>query len=475
MNLQIPYTRPPAVDKTTQQLALLSSCLAFIIVILDVSVVNVALKSLHAEFPSTIAYLEWVVSGYTLTFAAFLLTAGALGDRFGPKKVFIVGFIIFAVTSFLCGIAHDLTALIIYRLMQGLGAALVVPASLAIVHQSFPEQDERSRAIGLWAASGGMALALGPVFGGLLISLTHWRAIFFVNVPIALVGSILAWQCVKADTGNTAGRVIDILGQILAALALGGFTLALIQVGSNGLRAPLVIGGAIVFLFAGPAFIYVQNRKAHPMLPLSLFKNAHFSASCLIGILVNFAFYGLIFLFSLFFQYAWTYSPLDTGLAFLPMTGSIMIANLLCGKLMVKHGYRAVLTGGIVLAALGYLSMMPFVADGVYVHIGAQFVIAGAGIGLAVPAMTNAMVSSTAPRFIGVASGVLNASRQIGGLIGVASMGLIIGDVSAERFASGMAPALRWSIAALAVGGVISFVGLRRTAGVTTAPSPGTS
>jgi DHA2 family methylenomycin A resistance protein-like MFS transporter len=451
-----------------RKLALLSSCLAFVIVILDVSVVNVALKSLHAQFPSTIDYLEWVVNGYTLTFAAFLLTAGALGDRYGPKKVFIVGFIIFAITSLLCGVAHNLTALIVYRLMQGLGAALVVPASLAIVHQTFPEKNARSRAISLWAASGGMALAFGPVFGGLLISLTHWRAIFFVNVPIALVGSILAWRCVKADAVNPAGRAIDISGQVLAVLALGGFTLALIQVGANGLRAPLVIGGALLFMAAGPAFVVVQAKKAHPMLPLSLFKNAHFTAACLVGILVNFAFYGLIFLFSLFFQYSWAYSPLNTGLAFLPMTGSIMIANLLCGKLMVKHGYRAVLIGGIFLAALGYLSMMPFVADGAYWHIGAQFILAGLGIGLAVPAMTNAMVSATEARFIGVASGVLNASRQIGGLIGVASMGLIIGDISAERFSSGMVPALAWSIAALAVGGVISVIGLRQTAAVPT-------
>ena len=450
-------------NQTRKTLALLSSCLAFIIVILDVSVVNVALKSLHAEFPSTISHLEWVVNGYTLTFAAFLLTAGALGDQYGPKKIFIVGFILFAAASFLCGVAHDLTALIAYRLLQGLGAALVVPASLAIVNQTFPDKNARSRAISLWAASGGMALALGPVFGGVLISFTGWRAIFFVNVPIALLGSIIAWRCVKDDLGNTAGRVVDVSGQMLAALALGGFTLALIQVGSSGLHSPQVIGGLILFVLSSVAFVYVENHKTHPMLPLYLFRNSHFASSSLIGILVNFAFYGLIFLFSLFFQYAWGYSPLDTGLAFLPMTGSIMIANLSCGKLMVKYGYRSVLIYGILLAALGYLSMIPFVGDGNYLHIGLQFIIAGFGIGLAVPAMTNAMVSSTEPRFIGVASGVLNASRQIGGLIGVASMGLIVGDITPERFVGGMVPALLYSIAALCVGSAISFIGLRKT------------
>lgn len=449
-------------DQTRKTLALLASCLAFIIVILDVSVVNVALKSLHAEFPSTIAQLEWVINGYTLTFAAFLLTAGALGDQLGPKKVFIAGFVLFALASFLCGVAPNLLALIIYRLLQGLGAALVVPASLAIVNQTFPEKNARSRAISVWAAAGGMALALGPVFGGLLISIASWRAIFFVNVPIALAGSLIAWRCVRQDGANTAGRVIDISGQILAALALGGLTLALIQVGSSGVGSPLVIGGVGLFGVSSLAFVYVENSKKQPMLPLHLFKNSHFACSSLIGILVNFAFYGLIFLFSLFFQYAWSYSPLDTGLAFLPMTGSIMIANLLCGKLMVNHGYRAVLACGSLLAAFGYLSMLPFVGDGRYAHIGVQFVIAGFGIGLAVPAMTNAMVSSTEQRFIGIASGVLNASRQIGGLIGVALIGLIVGGVTPERFASGMVPALLCSIAALSIGSVISVVGLRK-------------
>ena len=449
-------------DQTRKTLALLSSCLAFVIVILDVSVVNVALKSLHAEFPSTIAQLEWVVNGYTLTFAAFLLTAGALGDQLGPKKVFIAGFVLFALASFLCAVAPDLLALIIYRLLQGLGAALVVPASLAIVNHTFPEKNARSRAISVWAASGGMALALGPVFGGLLISIASWRAIFLVNVPIALVGSIIAWRCVNQHDTNTAGRVIDMSGQILAALALGGFTLALIQVGSSGVRSPLVIGGMSLFVLTGLAFVYVENNKEHPMLPLYLFKNSHFACSSVIGILVNFAFYGLIFLFSLFFQYAWSYSPLDTGLAFLPMTGSIMIANLLCGKLMVNHGYRTVLACGSLLAAFGYLAMVPFVGDERYAHIAVQFVIAGFGIGLTVPAMTNAMVSSTEPRFIGIASGVLNASRQIGGLIGVASIGLIVGGVTPERFAGGMIPALLCSIAALSIASAISVVGLRK-------------
>lgn len=446
---------------TERNLALLASCLAFVIVILDVSVVNVALKALHAEFPGTLTELEWVVNGYTLTFAAFLLTAGALGDQFGPKKIFIVGFLLFAAASFLCGIARGMPELIAYRLLQGLGAALVVPASLALINQAFPERDARSRAIGLWAAAGGMALALGPVFGGLLIALTGWRAIFLVNVPIALVGSCIAWRHVADGRAEAPGRVVDLAGQALAALALGGFTLALIQAGASGLRSAAVIGGLLVFAAAGCAFVHVENTTRDPMLPLELFRNRHFTSAALIGVLVNFAFYGLIFLFSLFFQYAWAFSPLGTGLAFLPMTGAIMVANLLCGKLMVKHGYRKVLLGGLALAGLGYLAIVPFVGGGAYAPIGVPLAVAGFGIGLAVPALTNAMVSSTSARFIGVSSGVLNAARQIGGLIGVGAMGLIAGEVGGKRVAGGIVPALLCALAALAVAGAIAAAGLR--------------
>ncbi|HDS1695660.1 MULTISPECIES: MFS transporter [Pseudomonas] len=424
-----------------RKLSLASACLAFVIVILDVSVVNVALQQIYTQFEGSLAHLEWVVNGYTLTFASFLLTTGSLGDRFGPKRVFLVGFALFALASWLCGTADSLTLLIAFRLLQGIGAALVVPASLAIVNQTFPDANERSRAIGLWAAAGGMALALGPVFGGVLISMFGWRSIFYVNIPIAALGITIAYVFVQEKT-TLVERNIDIAGQVLAVAALGCLTYALIQVNSYGLQSQEVLLSAAGFIGASALFIVVERRVAAPMLPLYLFANKQFATSAVIGILVNFAFYGLVFLFSLYFQYSWHYSPLQTGLALLPMTGAIMLANLYSAKLMVRSGFRKTLLIGTGLAALGYACIVPLLGGHGYGAMVVQIVVAGFGIGLAVPSVTNAMVSSADSQHIGVASGVLNASRQIGGLIGVAFMGLVLGDFAAESFDQGMGPAL---------------------------------
>lgn len=424
-----------------KKLSLASACLAFVIVILDVSVVNVALQQIYGEFDGMLVHLEWVVNGYTLTFASFLLTTGSLGDRFGPKRVFLVGFALFALASWMCGNAGSLTTLIVFRLLQGIGAALVVPASLAIINQSFPDANERSRAIGFWAAAGGMALALGPVFGGALISMFGWRSIFYVNIPIAALGITLAYVFVQEKT-TLADRRIDIAGQVLAVVALGCLTYALIQVNAYGVRSHEVLLSAVGFVVATALFIMVERRVAAPMLPLYLFANRQFRAAALIGIMINFAFYGLVFLFSLYFQYSWGYSPLETGLAFLPMTGAIMFANLYSAKLMVRSGFRKTLLIGTGLAAVGYAAIVPFLNGHSYGAMLIQFIVAGFGIGLAVPAVTNAMVSSADNEHIGVASGVLNASRQIGGLIGVASMGLMLGDFTPESFNRGISPAL---------------------------------
>lgn len=424
-----------------KNLSLASACLAFVIVILDVSVVNVALLQIYEQFEGSLAYLEWVVNGYTLTFASFLLTTGSLGDRFGPKRVFLVGFALFALASWLCGSADSLTSLIVFRLLQGIGAALIVPASLAIVNQTFPDANERSRAIGFWAASGGMALALGPVFGGVLISIFGWRSIFYVNIPIAALGITVAYVFVM-EKNSLIERKIDIAGQLLVVAALGCLTYALIQVNAYGLQSKEVLVSSAGFVATTALFILVERRATSPMLPLYLFSNKQFTASALIGILVNFAFYGLVFLFSLYFQHGWSYSPLQTGLAFLPMTGAIMIANLYSAKLMVRSGFRKTLLVGTSLAAVGYASIIPFLDFHSYSAMLVQFIVAGLGIGLAVPAVTNAMLSSADNQHIGVASGVLNASRQIGGLIGVASMGLMLGDFATNSFTQGIVPAL---------------------------------
>jgi MFS transporter, DHA2 family, methylenomycin A resistance protein len=442
-------------SRTRRRLALLASCLGFAVIILDVSVVNVALDRLRDDFRSSVSGLEWVVSGYTLTFAAFLLTSGSLNDRFGSKPVFQVGFVLFALASVACGLSRDLVTLVVGRIAQGVGASLLAPASIAIVNQTFENKEERNRAIGLWAAAGGLALAVGPVFGGLLISQSGWRSIFMVNVPIAALGLWLT--AVNAPkTRRLPPRRVDWFGQSTCVLALGGLTAAIIESADVGWSAPLAVGCAALFVVSGTLFLYSQSRGRDPMLPLILFRNRTFAASSAIGVAVNFAFYGLIFMFSLFFQTVWRYTPLDTGLAFLPMTAAIMCANIASGRLAARYGARPALFAGCVIAAVGYMGMAPFVAAGSYGLIALQFVIAGAGIGLAVPAMTNAMLSAVAPSQIGISSGVLNASRQIGGLLGVAATGQFLSGLTPERFATGLNSALIFASLTLTISALLS-------------------
>lgn len=461
-----------------RQLTLLAACLGFVVVILDVSVVNVATDALSQDFGASLSGLEWVINGYTLTFAACLLTSGALGDRFGPKRIFQVGFALFAVTSFACGASNTLMLLILFRIAQGVGAAVIVPSSLSIVNKTFPDQAERTKAVSMWAAAGGLALALGPVVGGVLISQFGWRSIFFVNLPVAAVGIWLTQTGAARTPARAPGqgrRSFDVPGQLLAIVGLGALTAAVIEANGLGWSSSLVEICLAVFVIALVGFVFAEKRSADPMLPLRLFSRKEFTSASLIGVLVNFSFYGLIFIFSLFFQKGWDYSPIATGLAFLPMTATIMIANLACGPLTKRYGVRAVLISGSTLAALGYLAMLPAVHSGSYLSIVVQFIIAGAGIGLVVPAITNAMLSAVDPGNAGIGSGVLNASRQFGGLIGVAVMGLLVGGVASETFLSGLQFALIAAAVALLVSALLSAFGIHQVSARTkaaAAPKP---
>ncbi|MFE9427485.1 MFS transporter [Kitasatospora sp. NPDC006697] len=452
---------------------LFAACLGFVVVILDVSVVNVATKALGAEFGGSLSGLEWVINGYTLTFAAFLLTAGAMGDRYDPKRIFTAGFALFALTSLACGAAPTLVALIAARVLQGVGAAMIVPSSLSLVNTNFPEPAARTRAVSLWAAAGGLALALGPVVGGLLVDSLGWRSIFYVNVPIAAVGIVLIRRYARpaAAKDGSRRRSLDLPGQLLAVAALGAFTGAIVEANVLGWTSATVLGCLAAFLVATGALIAVERRSGDPMLPLHLFGRRTFSATSLIGVLLNFAFYGLIFIFSLFFQQIWNYSPITAGLAFLPMTAAVMTANLCCGPLVRRFGARPVLITGSVLAAVGYLAIAPAVGHGSYAVLVAQFVVAGYGIGLVVPSMTNAMLGSVEPANAGIASGVLNASRQLGGLIGVAVMGLLVGQATSAHFLTGLRAALVAAGAALAVCAVLSAWGVRRRTVAPAAPA----
>ena len=404
---------------------LLATSLGFGVVQLDVSVVNVAINPIGADLGGGVAALQWVVNAYTLAFAGLILTAGALGDRIGAKRVFVAGFALFTLASAACGLAPDLGILIAARAVQGVGAAVLVPCSLTLLNHAFPAAGERARAVGLWAAGASAALSAGPLLGGVLTATLGWRAIFFINAPIGVAGILvtLHWA---GETSRTATRGIDLPGQLAAVVALTALAGAVIEGGQRGLASPLVLAGFAVAVLAGVAFGVIEARSARPMLPLRLFRAPSFAAASAIGLLVNVAFYGLLFVLSLFFQRAQHHSALVTGLAFAPMTVAIIAANLISSRLARRLGARWLIVVGAVLMGLGCAGLLGFGAGASYGALVAQLVALGFGLGLVVPAMTAALLGGVARERSGVASGTLNTARQTGSVLGVALFGALV-------------------------------------------------
>lgn len=443
------------------RMTLIGSSLGFVVVLLDISVVNVALDAFRSNFSTNVAGLEWVVNAYTLVFAALLLTAGALGDRFGARRIFLVGFLLFTMASLACGLAPTLIALIGARIVQGAGAALLVPNSLSLIQQAFPGQEQRSRAIGWWGASGGIALAAGPVAGGLLVAHFGWRSIFLINLPIGLIGLAMMLRFARPSPPNSQ-RTLDLPGQAAAIVALTALATALIDAGHFGWTHPRIIGALVAAAVATLVFVVVEAKKAAPMVPLTLFQSRGFTIASVSGILVNFAYYGLIFVFSLFFQWQLKFTPEQTGLAFLPMTVVLMAVNIIAGRLITRIGARRLMVLGQALAAVGYLLLIPALKADSYTMLIVPMLMAASGIALMVPTMTNVTLSSVDPSRAGIASGVLNTARQVGGMLGVAVCGYLVRDTTPSAFAHGMYLSLFAAVALLVFGGLLSFFGLER-------------
>jgi DHA2 family methylenomycin A resistance protein-like MFS transporter len=421
--------------------ALLATSLGFGVVQLDVSVVNVAIKPIGADLGGGVSGLQWVVGAYTVAFAALILSAGALGDRIGARRVFVAGFTLFTVASAACGLAPALGFLIAARAVQGVGAALLVPCSLSLLNHAYRDPEERARAVGLWAAGASVALSAGPLIGGVLTSSLGWRSIFFINAPIGLAGIVLTLRF-ATETPRAADRGIDLPGQLTAALALVALAGAMIEGGQRGFASWLVLTGFAVAAVALAAFVRIESRRRQPMLPLSLFRSRTFSASSAIGIVINVAFYGLIFVLSLYFQTTRHYSVLLTGLAFAPTTAAVFAANLLAGRLARIAGRRTVLAGAALLLAAGLGGLLVIGPDTGYPTIVAQLVVVGAGLGLIVPVMTAALLGSVDRGHSGVASGTLNTARQTGSVVGVG----LFGSLAAGHLVSGLRLALVISI-----------------------------
>jgi MFS transporter, DHA2 family, methylenomycin A resistance protein len=439
-----------------QGLVLAAVTLAFGVIQLDVSVVNVAVKPIGAALGGGITGLQWVVDAYTLTFAALILSAGALGDRRGAKRVLLGGFALFTLASAACGLVPTIGALIAARAVQGIGAAALGACSLALLNYTFPGERQRAHAVGLWTAGGAAALAAGPLIGGLLIAAVGWRSIFFINVPLGAAGWWLTARY-AAETPPARDRDMDLPGQLAAVVTLTALAGATIEAGSAGFGSPAVLGGYALALAAGTVFVLVERARPRPMLPLWLFRSRTFSAAACSGLLINIVFYGLIFTFSLYLQRHEGWSPLATGLAFLPVTALIMASDLAAGRAIPRFGTRRVgLAGGLLMGA-GCLAMFGLLS----VHLAALVAtlvaalsVTGFGIGLIVTAITSALLGSVDKSWSGIASGTLTAFRQTGSVLGVALFGSLLasrGATAGLRAASAIAVVLIAAAAGLII------------------------
>jgi DHA2 family methylenomycin A resistance protein-like MFS transporter len=400
------------------------------------------------------------VDAYALTFAVLLLSAGVLGDRWGAKKAYLAGFFLFAVSSAACGGAQTVGQLVFARAVQGVGAALMIPPSLALLnHACAHDPFLRARAIGFWTAAGGVSIAAGPVVGGFLMGWLGWRSIFFVNLPVCLAGIILTLRV--EETERKLSEYLDWGGQLLAIIMLTGLTGAVIEIGPHGIQSPLVIGGFCVALVSGILFFRTESRSSHPMLPLYFFRLPNFSPAVIFGVIVNLTYYGVIFLLSLYLQRVKGYSPKVTGLAFLPLTATFIFSNVFSGWAMSRFGYRWPMVAGAVVTAVAFGLLGRLSASSSYYEMLPPFLLIPLGMGFAVPTMTTTILASVDKQHSGTASAVLNAARQCGGAIGVAAFGAMAAGASGH-IVHGMQIASAFSCAFLVVAAGTAALGIRR-------------
>ncbi len=403
-----------------------ATSVSYFIVLLDTSIVNVALDRISTALSISIDGLQWVTNAYTLVFAALLLTGGTLGDRLGARSVYLAGLTIFTMASAACGFATSLPMLVTARAVQGIGAAMLVPCSLKLINQACPNPEARARAIGLWVGCGGVAMAAGPVIGGVLIHLFDWRSIFFVNVPVGVAGIVMTCR-VTRDVPAQSARRFDPAGQLAAIVALAALIGVLIEGGPFGWRSPIVMGGMIVAAFAGVSFFIIESRATDAMLPLSLFRSGVFAGSTFVSMASAFVFYGLLFVASLYYQRVRAYSPLSTGLALLPMTTMVAGGGLLSNRLASLGGPRASMCIAFGLYAAGAFTLIVLVSGAPNWAAIVPLVAIGLAAGYVTPAATAPALATVEHRHAGIAAAVLNSARQSGAALGVAVFGSVIG------------------------------------------------
>ncbi len=396
-------------------------------IMLDNTVVNVALPSIQRDLKVSVAGLEWVVNAYFLTFAVLMLTGGKLADLLGRRRIFVVGLVIFTASSLACGLASSGTMLIAARAVQGVGAAMMNPATLSIITATFPAR-QRGLAMGIWVGVSAVALALGPITGGLLAEHAHWSWIFFINVPIGVFAILAARIVIRESKDSSADQRLDLPGLVTSGGALLALTYSLIEANNKGWTSPEILSLFAVAVAGLLAFVSLEKRQRAPMLDLSLFRNKTFTGANATMALVALAMFGVFFFVSLFVQNILHYSPVQAGASFLPMTLCIIFFAPVAGKLSDRIGSRWLMGGGMGLVGISLLLFSLLTQHSSFWNLFPALLVGGAGMAMAMTPTTAAAMSSVPVDKAGVGSGVLNSMRQVGGSLGVAIMGAILGS-----------------------------------------------
>jgi EmrB/QacA subfamily drug resistance transporter len=459
-------------DEQRKWWTLVAVAFGLFMIMLDNTVVNVALKSIQDDLKVSTASLEWVVNAYFLTFAVLMLSGGKLADRYGRRRIFIAGLVVFSLSSLACGLAPNGGTLIAARAVQGVGAAMMNPATLSIITATFPPR-QRGTAMGIWVGVSAVALALGPITGGLLSEHAHWGWIFFINVPIGAFAIVAARIVVRESKDTSAGQRLDLPGLAASGVGLFALTYALIEANSKGWTSVEILSLFGVAVAGFVAFVLLESRQRVPMLDLSLFKNSTFTGANLTMMLVALAMFGVFFYVSLFVQGILGYSPVQAGASFLPMTLCIIFFAPVAGKLSDRIGNRWLMASGMLLVSLSLVLFSLLDEGSTFWNLFPALLIGGAGMAMAMTPTTSAAMGSVPVDKAGVGSGVLNSMRQVGGSLGIAIAGAILGSyvhvpvtnpAYPAQFVDGFQAALHVAAGIAFAASIVAFVTVRQEA-----------
>lgn len=433
-------------------------CVSLLIIVLDNSILNVAIPTLIRDLNASNSQVQWMVDSYTLVFAGLLLTMGAMGDRYGRRGALQMGYVLFGLGSLASAFANSADQLIATRAFMGIGGALIMPATLSIITNVFPPQ-ERGKAIGVWAGTAGIGVALGPLTGGFLLAHFYWGSIFLVNIPIVIFGLIAGFLLIPTSKDPSAPK-LDPVGAALSVAALTAIVYALIEAPERGWTAPLTLAILGAGLVLGAVFVWWEQRSDHPMLDVSFFQNPRFSAANAAITLTFFAMFGSIFLLTQYLQFTLGYTPLESGVRMLPYAGTMMVVAPLSSKFVERFGSKRIIATGLGLAAIALVLMGSLSVNTQYGDIAWRFVILAAGMALVMAPATDSVMGSVPLAKAGVGSAVNDTTRQVGGALGVAIIGSIVSSVYGSKvgdfFAGKPVPKAAVDAAKNSLGGAIA-------------------